>query len=98
MSISVTEMLAPAKICATAWPKRPWPMTIAFDWRACSGSTMSSVPDPRTPPNNRVVSIRNGVVAIDSVTIAPKRLAAAGSISSAACASANSTKANSRPG
>ena len=45
----------------------------------------------------RVAIIRNGVVAIDRVTIAPNRLAASGEISSAFCAWANRTKPNSPP-
>jgi hypothetical protein len=44
-----------------------------------------------------VAIIRNGVLAIETVTIAPNRLAASGATSSAFCACVNSTKPNSPP-
>ncbi|PAV67673.1 hypothetical protein WR25_12150 [Diploscapter pachys] len=47
--------------------------------------------------NRLVAAIRNGVVAIDSVMIAPNRLAASGAIRKPDCACANSTKPNSPP-
>ena len=84
-------------ICDTCCPNRPWPTMITLACEANAGSSSCAAPLGFCAASLPAIIIRKGVEAIDSVTTAPNRLAASGSINNACCAAVNNTNANSPP-